>query len=96
MKLIGLCFQVLGVTIIFGSHVRFWIKAKKEYGNIKRAFLDFAFPRYGTEDVRKLSEADVKEGYEKIPLARWLYGNYQKSFIGSLFTLVGVVINFIG
>jgi hypothetical protein len=98
LEMFGFVFQVLGVVIVLGSSALFWKKARKKYGSLDKAYIDFVAPRIGVDSERleKLNAKETREKLRLFPLAEWLRDNYRYSLAGSIVTLTGVVLGFWG
>jgi len=87
---------VLGVIVVLSSNVRFW--RKRKHGDVKKTTIDIATPRFGLTDdeLKNLNKQETDDELKVSPLGTWIYDNYRDSLRGSILTLLGVVISFIG
>jgi len=83
--------QLIGLLIVVGSNLRFFCKAHKEYGSLKKAFVAMTRIQVAMND-EELQKADADEVIKKFYIANLLYTNYRDSMIGVLFTLAGVIL----
>jgi hypothetical protein len=93
---VGLVLQTLGVTIVLGSNLSFWYRAGKAYGSVKKYAFDTACAVLCEEPevLKKLPEKEFEEKYFKhAPLALWIYDTWKWSSIGSILTLIGVILS---
>jgi hypothetical protein len=62
MPLIGLVFQILGVAILLGSNLRFWFKARKVCGDVKRysIYVAGAVLAGECEELKKMPEENLR------------------------------------
>ena len=100
LEQIGLVLQIFGVSVVFLSQVRFWYKAWRKCGGLKKTFFAMiSTVRVGARDCEKLKE-DTKEYLKKTfpewwTLAEYLAEDIRDSAIGLFVTLIGLFIELV-
>jgi hypothetical protein len=91
----GPVLEVIGVLILLYFNGLFIQKSRKEYGSLKKAFVDIAAARASMSD-EEFRKADADDALRTFPLAQFLCRTYRNSLIGVAITLIGVVVSVVG
>ena len=89
-KTVPLILQVFGVLILLYYNALFLRRSRKEYGGLKKSFVDIAAARASMSD-EELRKADADVALRTFPLAQFLYRTYRNSMVGVAITLIGVI-----
>ena len=91
----GLVLEGLGIIIILVSQVVFWLRVRKKWGSLEKAFLDLTAPRWGFEkSVLVMSKTEVKKVFKLFPLAKFLYDDFKYTVVGLVVSLSGILLQF--
>ncbi|MGB9760176.1 MAG: hypothetical protein ACP5H3_03805 [Candidatus Aenigmatarchaeota archaeon] len=95
--LIGLLLQVIGTLWLLYNQYQLYSKAKKEFGSLKKLFLDVAFPRVAMDEneLKKLSNKETDNCLNGYPLAKFLYEDFRDSIFALIVALIGEIIELI-
>ena len=93
-NLVGQVLQIIGIAIILSGQVVFYLRIRKKYGSLKKAFLDFVAPRQSPsdEELSKMSQTQINELFEKFPLAKFLREDFIISVLGLFCSLIGTLL----
>lgn len=91
---VSLLLQNTGVTMVLGSNLSFWWRART-CGGVKGYSLHVVSAIWGEEceELRKLPMREIERLYKSAPLAQWIYSTWKYSFIGSVLSLLGVLLS---
>ena len=96
-ELISLFLQTMGLTIILISQAIFYLRVRREWGSLGKAFLSLTTPQsgIGKEKLLKMSHGETKEALKIFRLARFLYDDFRVSVFGLLCALIGTLLLFV-
>ena len=89
---VGLLLETTGIIVIAAAQIAFWVRARREFGCIQKAFLWIVSPSFGFKekgDIEELDYQQLGEAFEKFPHAKLLYEDYMVSAFGLVLTLIG-------
>jgi len=95
-ELLGLVLEALGLVIIFGSQIAFWLRVRKEWRSLHKGFLALTTPRKEWEyaAARLMTENEVKTFFKSFPLAKFLYDDFVITVVGLAVSLSGILLQF--
>lgn len=91
--LIGLILQILGIVIVLVSQALLVYRSHKKWGSLKKTFINWNIARLGMKDeeLRRMSQVELRELIKKFPLADFLYDDFIVSVFGLIITLFGLL-----